>query len=78
MARALARQAASRRTGPTPLLVSGLALVVVVGAAVSVGSVRVAPGALLGALLDGLRGHPVGTVDTIVWQLRLPRVALAA
>lgn len=78
MARALARQGAARRTGPGPLLVSGLALAIVVVAAISVGSVRVLPGAVLGALLDGLRGHHTGTVDTIVWQLRLPRVLLAS
>jgi len=61
-----------------PVLVSTAALGVVLVAATSVGSVWVGPGALLSAVGDGVRGQVHGTVDTIVWQLRVPRVLLAA
>jgi iron complex transport system permease protein len=46
---------------------------------VAVGSVSLSPGAVLGVIADHLAGHPRDTVaDAIVWQIRLPRVLLAA
>ncbi len=78
MARALPASRLLPRRGPAPLLLSGLALVAVAALAVAVGGVHIAPGALLGALLDGVTGRLHGTTDTIVWQLRLPRVLMAA
>lgn len=62
----------------TPLLLSVLALCGVVVLAVGVGSVRVAPAAVLEALGRGLAGELAGSSDTIVWKIRLPRVLLAA
>lgn len=53
------------------------ALAGVLVAAVGVGSVPVAPGDVLDALLRGVSGRTEGTRDVIVWQVRAPRVALA-
>ncbi len=78
MARVLTRTTAPATRGMAPVLVSAAALGVVLVAAASVGSVWVGPGALLSAVGDGVRGQVHGTVDTIVWQLRVPRVLLAA
>ncbi len=54
------------------------ALAAVLVAAVAVGSVPIAPGEVLDALVRGVRGRVEGTRDVIVWQVRAPRVALAA
>lgn len=53
-----------------------LASVLVV--ATGVGSVAVGPLEVLRALSHGLSGQLEGTGDTIIWQIRLPRVLLAA
>jgi len=53
-------------------------LLVIVLAAAAVGSVRVGVGDLLGAAVRGLSGELAGPTDVIVWQIRLPRVLLAA
>jgi iron complex transport system permease protein len=46
---------------------------------VAIGSVGLSPGAVWHVLVDHLTGHPRSTVaDQIVWQIRLPRVLLAA
>ena len=55
------------------LLVLALAAAVLLG--VSVGSVPLPAGHVLSALWDGLRGV---AIDPIVWQIRLPRVLMAA
>ncbi|WP_457633863.1 FecCD family ABC transporter permease [Oceanithermus desulfurans] len=55
------------------LLLGTLALVVVLG--VTVGAVPLGPDRVLAALADGLAGR---AVDPIVWQIRLPRVLMAA
>jgi iron complex transport system permease protein len=46
---------------------------------VAIGSVALSPGAVWGVIVDHLAGHPSGSVaDAIVWEIRLPRVLLAA
>ncbi|MDQ3458168.1 MAG: iron ABC transporter permease [Deinococcota bacterium] len=62
----------------TPLLLSSLALLGVMVVATGVGSVRLAPALVLTAVWHGVTGELVGSGDTIVWQIRLPRVLLAA
>lgn len=54
------------------------ALGVVLLAALAVGSVAVAPGDVLGAIVRGLQGRVEQASDVIVWQVRAPRVLLAA
>ncbi len=78
MARADVRPLAARRPAPAATVLSLAALAAVMLVAVSVGSSGISLTALLAALGDGLRGQLHGTVDTIVWQLRLPRVLMAA
>lgn len=78
MARALTNRRSARRSGPAPLALSLLALIAAMLAAASFGSVPIPFVSLLGALVDGVTGHLRGTADVIVWQLRLPRVLLAA
>jgi iron complex transport system permease protein len=54
-------------------------LVVTVTLGVGIGSVYLSPGAVWRVVVDHLAGHPKLTVaDEIVWQIRLPRVLLAA
>jgi iron complex transport system permease protein len=68
------------RRRPTVIAVAGIvALVVALLAGVGVGSVAVAPGDTLGILAHRLLGLDVArtwspTAETIVWDLRLPRV----
>ncbi|GHC31058.1 iron complex transport system permease protein [Gemmobacter caeni] len=75
------RRALPRRAGLALAVLLGLALSV--SLAVSVGSVAIAPGTVWGVLLDRLLPGLV-TPDwgvgqaNIVWQIRLPRVLLAA
>jgi iron complex transport system permease protein len=46
---------------------------------VAIGSVSLSPGAVWGVIVDHLAGHPGNSVaDAIVWEIRLPRVLLAA
>lgn len=61
-----------------PLALSVAALTVVIGVSTSIGAVAIPFGDLLGALRRGLIGELATTHDAIVWQLRLPRVLLAA
>ena len=72
--------AATRTTGVrrSLLAVSFLVLLVVLMLAAGVGTVALGPDQLARAVLHGLTGHLSGTSDTIVWQIRLPRVLLAA
>ncbi len=55
-------------------------LVVTMTLGVAVGSVPLSPGAVWRVVVDHLSGHPqTGSVaDQIVWQIRVPRVLLAA
>jgi iron complex transport system permease protein len=76
---------ARRRAHPVrvPLAVSALGLIAAVVLAVCVGSVVVSPGEIGGTVLShvpGIRFHTAASpIDqAIVWQLRLPRVILAA
>lgn len=72
-----AAPAPRRPTFSLPLL--GLAvLLAVIGLAASVGAVPVSLGEVVGAVWRGLTGELSGPLDTIIWQLRLPRVLLAA
>ena len=61
-----------------PLLVSLLLLALVLILATGVGSVALGPAEVVRAVRHGLAGQLSGTGDTIVWQIRLPRVLLAA
>jgi iron complex transport system permease protein len=46
---------------------------------IAVGSVPLSPRAVMQVIADHLAGHPRSTVaDAIVWEIRLPRVLLAA
>lgn len=65
------------RLGPL-LALSLAALAVALLFAVARGSVAVPAGELLGAIGRGLRGGLAGPLDAIVFDLRLPRVLLAA
>ena len=65
------------RTGPAlALLAAGLFAAVV--AAVAFGAVRVPASEVLGAFGRALTGTQSGMIDTLVLQVRLPRVVLAA
>ena len=61
----------------TPLLASLVVLVGVLVLATGVGAVRIAPFDVLSATWRGVTGHLSGSSDTIIWQIRLPRVLLA-
>lgn len=61
------------------LLLCTLLLAVAITAGVAAGSVGLSPATVWQVVADHLTGHPQATVaDAIVWQLRLPRVLLAA
>ena len=68
----------SRSVFLSPLLVSGLLLVVVTILAVGIGSETILPTRVLTALFHGITGVSSTSDDTIIWQMRLPRVLLAA
>lgn len=72
----------ARRTPPAGLLAAGLGIAVVVAltAAVSLGSTDIAPAHVWSVVFRRLGGAPArpGTDDLIVWQLRVPRALLAA
>jgi iron complex transport system permease protein len=64
---------------PAVLLACTALLLVSMVVGVAVGSVPLSPGAVLQVIADHLAGHPRDTVaDAIVWDIRLPRVLLAA
>lgn len=75
------RTAGRRDRLPLPLVLTAcvLLLLVVMTLGVGVGSVSLSPGTVWRVVADHLDGHPAATVaDEIVWQIRLPRVLLAA
>jgi iron complex transport system permease protein len=64
---------------PLVLLACAILLLVTVTLGVGIGSVSLSPRAVWQVIVDHLSGHPKNTVtDEIVWQIRLPRVLLAA
>lgn len=76
-----AARPARRHRLPLPIFLVGCAILLVVTATlgVSLGSVSLSLGAVWHVIVDHVAGHPKGTVaDEIVWQIRLPRVLLAA
>jgi iron complex transport system permease protein len=76
MQRSLPRVQPALRLGPLVLSLGVLLVVIVL--AVAYGSVATPPLEVLQSLWRGLRGEFVGSADTIIWQMRLPRVLLAA
>jgi ABC-type enterobactin transport system permease subunit len=77
------RAAAGRRRDRTPLPVvlaaCGVLLLITMTAGVGIGSVALSPAAVWQVIAGHLSGHAENTVaGTIVWQIRLPRVLLAA
>lgn len=62
----------------TPLALGCLVLVAAIFLAITVGSVQLTPGQVVQGVWNGLRGDLAGTSDVIIWQIRLPRVLLAA
>ncbi len=76
---ALPARRRDRRPLPVVLLVCLVLLVVAMVAGIAIGSVGLNPGSVWQVILDHLEGHPNSTVtDAIVWEIRLPRVLLAA
>jgi iron complex transport system permease protein len=68
-----------RRSLPVVLAVCLVFLVLAMTAGVAIGSVGLSPGSVWQVIVNHLAGHPQDTVaDEIVWQIRLPRVLLAA
>ncbi len=68
-----------RLTPPVMLAGSAVLLLAVMAAAVGIGSVAVSPAAAWHVITSHLAGHQAATVnDEIIWQIRLPRVLLAA
>lgn len=78
MQRAAAREVApaARPWAVRAASLGGLLLVLI--AALAIGTVQVAPAELLGAIARGLTGRLEGAHDAIVWQVRVPRVLAAA
>ncbi len=62
----------------TPLLLSVFLLVAVMVIASGIGSVSITPPEVLRAVWHGLSGELSGVSDTIIWEIRLPRILLAA
>jgi iron complex transport system permease protein len=72
-------RAAVRRRPAAPLPISVAALVVLAIASIGVGRYPLPLGDVLTALWNGVRGQSVdGTAAAIVWQIRLPRIGVAA
>ncbi len=76
-------QARGRRRDRVPLAIvlpaCALLLVATMTAGVAIGSVPLSAAQVWQVVVSGLAGHPQNTVaGTIVWQIRLPRVLLAA
>jgi len=64
---------------PAVLLACMALLLVSMVAGIAIGSVPVSPAAVVRVIVDHLTGHPRYSVaDAIVWEIRLPRVLLAA
>ena len=64
-----------------PVLIGcAVLLLVAMTAGIAIGSVGLSPSAVWQVVFDHLSGHPDGATvaDEIVWQIRLPRVLLAA
>ena len=62
----------------SPLAAAFGVLLIVLTLAAGVGTVALGPAEVARAVLHGLTGQLSGTSDTIIWQIRLPRVLLAA
>lgn len=62
----------------TPLLVMGVCLILVIVLAVGIGSEYIMPTKVLVAISNGISGNLSSAEDTIIWQMRLPRVLLSA
>ena len=76
-------QAAARRRDRVPLwivlTVCLVLLLVIMTLGVAIGSVPVSPDRVWHVVIAGIAGHAPGTVaGIIIWQIRLPRVLLAA
>lgn len=69
-----------RRDISPGLAIGGLiaALVVAMVVGVGLGAVSIAPGEVVASMVRGLTGRAQGMADTLVLQVRLPRVVLAA
>jgi iron complex transport system permease protein len=68
-----------RRPLSVVLAVCLVFLIAVMTAGVAIGSVPLSPGSVWQVIVNHITGHPQDTVaDAIVWQIRLPRVLLAA
>ena len=70
-----------RRRIPLPAALAGctVLLLLTMTLGVAIGSVPLRPPAIWGVIADHLAGHPHDSVaDAIVWEIRLPRVLLAA
>ncbi len=68
------------RRSLTIIVVAGVALLLAsITAGVSAGSVGLSPGTVWSVVFDHLAGHPHASLaDAIIWEIRLPRVLLAA
>jgi iron complex transport system permease protein len=74
-----ARRRRDRTPLPVVLAACAVLLLVTMTAGVAIGSVPLSPGAVWHVIAGQLTGHPQNTVaGIIVWQIRLPRVLLAA
>ncbi len=75
------RDPTSRRGGGRSQLLilaaSAAALAAVIVVAIAVGSVTVTPDVVVSAVRKGLAGERLRPLETVVWQLRFPRVLLA-
>lgn len=78
MQRTVARAAPAPSPRWTARTLSAVGLAAALLAALAVGSVAVTPGEIVAAIVRGLQGRLDGATDVIVWQVRLPRVLLAA
>ena len=72
------KAAPAQRRRWTPFIWSLPVLLAVLTLAAGVGTVALSPAEVARAVLHGLTGQLSGTDDVIVWQIRLPRVLLAA
>src|SRR5215469_9406169 len=75
------RPVPERRRIPLPAALAGctVLLLLTMTLGVAIGSVPPRPAAIWGVIADHLAGHPHDSVaDAIVWEIRLPRVLLAA
>ncbi len=70
----------ARRTTHPGLSLAALAVALLVAmvVAIALGAVRVPPGEVIASIGRGLRGQASGMSDTLILQVRLPRVLLAA